>query len=297
MHIEFIKAFFLEHLIIPTVLIVLAFLLVYLKKKLPFIRAKELILYLLVGGVLLGLPGLFGFAGNTFNPYWYLIGSILYFLMGCIHLNQIRKRFQALDVAEGLSTLFEVSISVFMLLFGVLLFTYLFDWLSPFKGYALLSASCSITFFIPLLFGYCFNQFLKIPLSIYKTWNYQLNKQPIDFEGFDLSKLKVVTLELSKNEGEGHQFRIQAKTLGTGITFGDWFQKVLEDYNFKNASYTIELRNEEGVYYAWIFYVKRSMFHLRHYIDFELDITQNKIKENDVIICKRVMEHKQQINE
>lgn len=297
MHIEFIKAFFIQYLIIPTVLVVLAFLLIWLKKKLPFIKSKELIFYLLVGGVLLSLPGVFGFAGNIFNPYWYLIGSILYFLLGWIHLHQILKRFQAPDIPEGLSMLFELTITVFLLLFGTMLFVYLFDWLSPFKGYAWLAASCSLTFLIPLLFFYSYVQFLKIPFSIYKTWNYDENKQVFDLDGFDLNKLRVVTLELSKNGGDGHQFRIKAKTLLTGLTFGDWFQKVLEDYNFKNAGNTIELSNEEGVYYTWIFYVKRSLFHLRNYIDFDLDMAQNNIRENDVIICKRVIEYKQQIDE
>lgn len=297
MHIEFIKAFFIHYLIIPTVLVVLVFVLILLKKKLPFVKSKELILYLLIGGILLGLPGVFGFAGNTFNPYWYLIASILYFLLGWIHLNQIGKRFQAQDVSTGLLLLFELTITVFTLLFGVLLFTYLFDWLSPFRGYALLSASCSLTFLIPLLFSYSYVQFLKIPFSIYKAWNYDKNKQLIDFDGFDLNKLMVVTLELSKNGGDGNQFRIKAKTLLTGITYGDWFQKVLEDYNFKNATNAIELCNEEGVYYTWIFYVKRSLFHFRHYIDFDLDMAQNSIRENDVIICKRVIEYKQHIDE
>lgn len=297
MHIEFIKAFFIHYLLVPIVLVVLAFLLVFLKKKLPFIKSKELIIYLLVGGLLLGLPGLFGFAGNTFNPFWYLIASILYFLLGWMHLNQLHKRFQALDVPEGLSMFFELTITVFIMLLGALLFTYLFDWLSPFKGYAWLSASCSLTFLIPLLFSYSYDQFLKIPFSIYKAWKYDINKQVSDFDGIDLNKLMVVTLELSKNGGDGNQFRIKAKTLLTGITFGDWFQKVLEDYNFKNATNAIELCKEDGVYYTWIFYVKRSVFHFRHYIDFDLDIAQNKIRENDVISCKRVIEHKQQIDE
>ena len=295
--IESIKAFFLAHLLLPTVLLVLVFPLAYLQKKMPFIKSKEVIFYVLFSGLILALPGLLGFSGNTFNPYWYLLASLLYFLFGLIHVNQLSKRFRGQDVPLRLSKAFEIILTVFILLLGVYLFTYIFDWLSPFKGYAYLSARSSVAYLIPLFFYYSYMQFLQIPYSIYKTWNYEVNKPVIDFDGVDLKQLRVVTLELAKNVQDGNQFRIKAKTLTTGVTFGDWFQKVLEDYNFKNGMNTIELQQEDGTYYHWIFYTKRSFFHLRKYVDFELDIAQNKIRENEVISCRRVVENEQKMNE
>lgn len=292
MHIEIVKAFFLHHLIVPTILFVLVFPIGFLHKKLQLIKGKKLISYVLVSGIVFALPGLFGFTGNAFNPYWYIIASMVYLLFGWIHMNQILKRFQGQDASPVLSRLFELVVTGFILLLGVYLFTYIFDWLSPFTGYALVSATCSTSFLIPLLFYYSYIQFLKIPLSIYKTWSYDKNAQIIDFEDFNLKKLKIVTIELTKNTGDGSHFRIKAKTLATGVSFGDWFQKVLEDYNFKNNANSIELYQDDATYYTWVFYVKRSLFHFRKYIDFDLDFTQNKIKESDVIICKRVIEHK-----
>ena len=296
MYIEFIKAFFLSHLLIPTLLIVLALPLVLLQKKLPFIKLKELFLYLIISGVILSLPGLLGFTGISFNPYWYLIASVLYLLFGWIHLRQLMKRFKGQDVPFWLSVIFELLLTFFTLLLGVYLFTYIFNWLSPFQGYALLSASCSISFLIPLFFYYSYMQLLSIPFSIYRAWRYDVNRNIADFDGFDLTQLKVVSIELAKNVEEGSQFRIKAKMPASGLTFGDWFQKVLDDYNFKNGTNAIALFDEEGLYYTWVFYVKRSFFHLRHYINFDLDSTENKIRENDIIICKRVVENKQQTN-
>ena len=294
---EFIKAFFLTHLLLPTLLVLLVLPMVLLQKKMPFIKTKEVILYALISGIILALPGLFGFSGSTFNPYWYLIGSMYYFFFGLIHVKQLKKRFRGKDVSPWVSTSFEVILTVFNLLFGVYLFAYIFDWLSPFKGFAYPSATSSISYTIPLFFHYTYQAFLRIPFSIYKTWSYEFNRQVVDFDGVDLNKLLVVTVELTKNVNDGNQFRIKAKTLTTGVTFGDWFQKVLEDYNFKNGTNTIELQQEDGAYYDWIFYTKRSLFHFRKYLDFELDIAQNKLRENDVISCKRVVENKQKINE
>lgn len=295
--IEFIKAFFIAHLLLPTLLVLLVFPLAFLQKKMPFIKSKEVILYILISGLVLALPGLLGFSGNMFNPYWYLLASLLYFLFGLIHINQLAKRFRGQDVPLRLSKSFEIILTVFILLFGMYLFAYIFDWLSPFKGYAYLSATASIAYLIPLFFYYSYRQFSQIPYSIYKTWSYEVNRNLIDFDGVDLKNLKVVTLELTKNIQDGNQFRIKAKTLTTGATFGDWFQKFLEDYNFKNGANTIELQQEDGTYYHWIFYTKRSFFHFRRYLDFELDMAQNKVRENEVISCRRVIENEQKMNE
>lgn len=292
MQIDYIKAFFVTHLLLPTLLLFFVLPLALLKQKMPFIKIKEVVCYVLINGIVLALPGLLGFSGNTFSPYWYLIASVIYFLFGLIHLNQIQKRFQGQDVPKGLAKAFEVSLTVCNLVLGVYLFVYVFDWLSPFKGYAYIAATSSIFYTIPLLFYYSYVQFLQIPFSIYKTWSYDVNKQVGDFNGVDLTRLMIVTVELTKNVNDGNQFQIKAKTLTNGVTFGDWFQKVLDDYNFKHGTNTIELHDEDGIYYNWIFYTKRSLFHFRSYLDFDLDISKNRLRENDVISCKRVVENK-----
>ena len=77
--------------------------------------------------------------------------------------------------------------------------------------------------------------------------------------------------------------------LPTEITFGEWFFRVVDDYNFKNPNSKIQLFDETGVAYYWIFYVKKSFFSMRKYIDFEKDIITNKLSENQYVICKRVI--------
>ncbi|MEK6512476.1 MULTISPECIES: TssN family type VI secretion system protein [Myroides] len=295
MDIELVKAFFLKHLLLPTIIIVLVLIVVFLKKKLSFIKPKVVILYTLISGLVLALPGFLGFSGNSFNPYWYIIASIIYLLLGIFNVNQLLKRFQNKDTAKWLTITFEVVITLICMVFGAWLFAYIFDWLSPFKGYAYISATSVIVYIIPLLFYYTYIEFLNIPFSIYKTWTYEKNKQAVDFEGIDFNKLMVINIELTKNVTDGNRFRIKAKTLSSGVSFGDWFHKVLDDYNYKNGTSMIELYNLNGDSYSWVFYVKKSIFHFRRYIDFDLDIAENNIKENDVIVCKRVAEFKQEI--
>ncbi|WP_410879204.1 TssN family type VI secretion system protein [Myroides sp. DW712] len=293
MQIEFIQSFFIAHLLLPLLALLVGIPLVLLQQKMPYIKLKEVLIYVLVNAIVLALPGVLGFSGNRFNPYWYLLGSFFYLLMGCLHVGQVRKRFRGQEVPQGYTQGFEVMLTLINVLLGICLFRYIFDWFSPFIGYATLASTASLVYVVPLLFYYTYIQFLQIPFRIYKTWSYEIYREQLDFDGVDLNQLKVVTIELTKKVNDGHQFRIKAKTLNSGVTFGDWFQKVLEDYNFKNATSTIALQNEDGTYYHWIFYSKRSLFHFRRYLDFDIDMAENKVRENDIICCRRVVENKQ----
>lgn len=110
----------------------------------------------------------------------------------------------------------------------------------------------------------------------------------------DFDKLMVLNVELSKNLEDQQRFRIKAKTLPTGITYGEWFFRVVDDYNHKNPTSKIQLVDYNNNSYYWIFYIKKSFFSSRKYIDFEKDISSNKISENQVVICKRVIQHQEE---
>lgn len=78
MDILIIKAFFIKYLLLPLMLIVLMTILGVMKKKMPKLKTKVFIFYILIGALCLGLPGLLGFSGNMFNPYWYILAQIIY---------------------------------------------------------------------------------------------------------------------------------------------------------------------------------------------------------------------------
>ena len=112
----------------------------------------------------------------------------------------------------------------------------------------------------------------------------------------DFYKLMVLNVELSKNSEDQQRFIVKAKALATGITVGDWFHRVADDYNHKNLNATIKLLDSGNEPYYWIFYIKRSFFSIRKYIDFEHDIITNNINENETVICKRVIRHQEEGN-
>lgn len=294
MEISSVKGIFLRYILMPLIAVIMMVILGVIRRNKPAIKIKVIIVYVLLCSLCLALPGFFGFSGNLFNPYWYLISQIIYLIFGIIHVNLLDRYFKKHIDSLPMSILFESILSLTCIAFGGYLFVLLFKWMSMGTGDAIMSATSVIIFLVPLVFHYCYVQFISIPVDIYKTWRYSPDQRLPDFEGADFDRLMVLNVELSKNLEDSNRFRIKAKTLPTGVTFGDWFYRVVDDYNHKNPKSIIHLTDEERESYYWIFYTKKSFFSFRKYIDFNQDINANGISENEVVICKRVIQHEEE---
>ncbi|NAW50024.1 hypothetical protein GNY06_00985 [Elizabethkingia argentiflava] len=286
-----IKSIFLKYILLPLIVIILAVALGYLKKKTPKIKGKVLIVYVLVAGLCLALPGFLGFSGNNFNPYWYLFSMLIYLLLGILHVNLVSRYFNDPAVPLGFLSIFESLITITCMLVGAYLFFLIFNWISPFKGYAVMAATSISIFIIPLAFYYCYIQYINIPFDIYKTWQTPSEAETIDFEKIEFKNLLLLNLELSNTVENGKKSRIDAKAPSEGISFGDWFYRVMIDYNWKYPHNTIQLQNTEKEPYSWIFYTKKSIFHFRKFVDFDKSMLENNITERTTIICKRVINY------
>lgn len=289
-----IKGIFLRYLLMPMFAVVMVFIMGLLRRGRPAIKIKTIIIYVLLCGLVIALPGFLGFSGNQFNPFWYLF-AMLYFLgMGTLHVNLLHHYFRKHFDVTWKAMLFEIILTVTCILAGGYLFSVIFKFISKDLGNEYWAATSAVIFLVPLLFYYCYIHFISIPFDIYKTWQYDAEQKPHEFKGIDFDKLMVLNVELSKNAEDAQRFNIKAKTLPTGITFGDWFFRVVDDYNFKNNNSPIQLIDQNGVPYFWIFYVKKSFFSMRKYIDFEKEVLENKLTENEVVICKRVLHHQEE---
>jgi hypothetical protein len=294
MEISSVKGIFLRYILMPLFAVIMMVILGIIRRNKPAIKIKTIIIYVLLCSLCLAIPGIFGFAGNLFNPYWYLIAQIVYLVLGIIHVNLSDRYFKKHFNSLTKSILFESILSLTCIGFGGYLFYLIFNWMSKGTGYPIMAATSILIFLVPLVFHYCYVQLISIPVDIYKTWRYSPDQKLPDFEGADFDRLMVLNVELSKNLEDTNRFRIKAKTLPTGVTFGDWFYRVVDDYNHKNPSSIIHLSDEVKEPYYWIFYTKKSFFSFRKYIDFDQDITQNSVAENDVVICKRVIQHEEE---
>lgn len=294
MEISSVKGIFLRYILMPLFAVIMMVILSAIRRSQPAIKIRTIIIYVLLCSLCLAIPGISGFTGNLFNPYWYLIAQIVYLILGIIHVNLSDRYFKKHFTSLTKSILFESVLTITCIGFGGYLFYLIFNLMSNGTGYPVMAATSIFIFAVPLVFHYCYIQLISIPVDIYKTWRYSPEQRLPDFEGADFDRLMVLNVELSKNLEDANRFRIKAKTLPTGITFGDWFYRVVDDYNHKNPNSIIHLSDQVREPYYWIFYTKKSFFSFRKYIDFDQDITQNSISENDVVICKRVIQHEEE---
>lgn len=289
-----IKGVFLRYLLMPLFMGIMVFVMALIRKSRPAIKIKHIIIYVLLASITIAIPGFLGFSGNLFSPYWYLLAMVFYLGIGILHVNLLHHYFRKHFDSLWKAILFEMILSITCLAVGGYLFSMIFGWISKGLGNEYLAATSAVIFLVPLLFYYCYVQFISIPFDIYKTWQYDPEQKPYNFKGVDFDRLMVLNVELSKKVDDQQRFNIKAKTLPTEITFGDWFFRVVDDYNFKNPNSPIGLIDENGVPYYWIFYVKKSFFSSRKYIDFEKDIMNNRLTENENVICKRVILHQEE---
>jgi len=277
----------------PLIAFLLIGVMIVVQKKNVAANNRKLIVYLLLASIVLALPGLGGLAGNAFSPYWYIFSQAIYLALGILHVNLLGIYFRNEKNKKWLTILIECLITTVCMVLGAYLFTIIFNLLSPFEGFAWVASSSIFIFTLPLLFYYTWLCFTNIPFDIYKVWIYNPGSNEAHFEGVDFNKLMVLNVEFTKKLLEGHRFSVKAKS-PAGITLGDWFYRFIEDYNLKYPNEPIEIRNENQEPYAWIFYVKRSFFHRRKFLDFEKTIEENKITEKLNIICKRVIEQQEE---
>lgn len=252
-------------------------------KKNNLTSNKKLILYLVVCIILLSIPALLGLLDYNFMPYGYLILGLLYLLMGHYNNKVIIWLFK-----KKPTYLIELSLTIFTLLSGMLLFSLLFNLCNELH-YGLWASTSVILYLFPSLYRKTNQLFLDIPVEVYNVWTFNDSPELSNNDTIDYSQLKVVRMELFKQEEDFEPITINAKA-PYDMTFGVWFKRLLSDYNTKSPLSPIH-PSSDSEKLGWIFYIKPSIFLPRNYIDYNKTFKENKIGERYTIIAKRVKEN------
>ena len=137
------------------------------------------------------------------------------------------------------------------------------------------------------MFYKTFEAIVAIPVPIYKVWYYPDYPPEIDLDELDLNKVKVVELEFLKNLGESNTTNFKAKA-PEELRFGEWFCMFIQNYNDKYEDNPIVIKDKSDTAYGWVFYIKPGFFGSKKFVDYDLTITQNKLNEKMIIVCRRV---------
>lgn len=277
-------SFFTSYLFMPLLALIFAFVAYFAAKKNKLLRNKKIIFYVLLASLLLSLPALLGFIDYWFMPYVYISLLVLYAVLGWYNI-QLVHHFMP-DV-EKKPYIIEFLVHFLIMFIGAALFSLIFNLCNELQ-YGLWACTCLLSFLLPSLYKALFEKYMEIPLEIYKVWKYSNTYDLSPFDKMDYDKLLVMEVEVFKRVNDHAPTKIKAKAPDC-MSFGVWFHKFISDYNIKFPKQPIEM-SDGAELYGWIFYVKRSFFHRRRYIDYELTIAENKLKEKYTIVAKRVSE-------
>jgi hypothetical protein len=275
-----ILSLFTTYLIYPILGVILLCVAALVAQKNQLLKNKRLIVYTLVSVVVLPAPALFGFLDYHFMPYMWLALAGLYIVVGAYNDRMMSWVFDNPDVkyhAKIIFTLFQLSVA--MMLF-VLVFNLCND-----LQYGIWAATCMVSYLLPSLLMRSYDIFIHIPSSIYKVWIYESAHDLSASETIDHTKLKVVSVELFKSEQDTQPTRINVK-VPEELLFGEWIKLLFDDYNKRSANSPIDVRGVEDS--GWIFYVKSWALSPRRYLDHEITVKDNRIREKDLIVAKRV---------
>lgn len=279
-----ILTFITSYLLMPIIAMILVFAGYFVAKKNKILSNRKLIFFVLLGALVLSLPGLLGFIDYWFMPYIYIGLQIFYLVIGWYASKYIKNALK--KTRDDIPYLLEFGLCFLMMLVGAAFFSLIFNLCNELQ-YGIWASTCLLTFLFPTLLAQTYFVYMLIPLEIHNVWKYSYNEDLSSFDSMDYNKLMVMELEIFKQVNDTSPSKVKAKA-PDNMPFGVWFQKFLTDYNIKFTRTPIDVMDKEA--YGWIFYIKRSFFHRRRYIDFEKTIAENKIKEKYTIIAKRVNE-------
>jgi hypothetical protein len=246
---------------------------------------KATLLYILTGLLFFSLIALAAWPPIAGQPFTMLIIFQAWFLLlGTLHFYTMRQYLAW--TGDRKSFLSELLFTIMLGLFGGIGFLIIYHLLSR-TGLEYVMAGSILFFLLPFLFFQTFRSAVAIPPRIVKEWFYPVNEYIDEPEDSKMRNLRVISFEFQKRTHDPHFTNFRAKA-PADMDFGDLFYYFINDYNERHSNSRIEVADHQGDPHGWIFYKKGRWFTVvTNYIDAEKTIHNNKIRENDVIICTR----------
>ncbi len=255
-------------------------------KKLFIKNKKKFFLYVLVILLLFAATALLSNEKvlNNIPLNNFISFQVVFFLLGVLHIMALRKFFP--DISETPTCFWSEFLYTLVTVFvGLISFMFVVNIYKPEYTYIFLTSA--ITFLMPFMIVKLYEFAVSIPVSVYQKWFYPIDKKMKDPKEEELLNPLVISFEFNKGESlsEISNFRLKAPER---MEFGKLFYFFINDYNERHPGGEITYIDKGNKPSGWIFYTKPNWLGLQKYINFNKTIEANNIKENDVIICRRV---------
>lgn len=253
----------------------------------PF--SKRAIWYLLISVAVFALTGLF-IAASFFSSYngYFIFFQVLFLLYGGLHIYMMHKK---MDWGKERQTFVPDLIFTFIIqLAGAICFMLAYRWLNR-EGLEISMMFSTLFFIIPLFVWHTFLSALAIPPKVLNQWYYPVHEPMEDPEESKLKNMLLISFEFQKNGQESFFTNFRAKA-PVDMELGELFYYFINDYNERHPQGHIHFSNGTGKPYGWMFYKKPKWYTIMTtYMDSDKTIYLNRIRENDVIVCSRILEN------
>lgn len=246
------------------------------------------LIYTLLTSILLAVPALFVFFDIGLSEPTLLIASQIFIvILGVLHVKLAKN---TIDWYPSRSLSMKIVFIIGFLLFGFLLsnicFTYLSSPTLPLVWYLSL-----LWFLVPVLLNEAIEKLAGMPDKEFQTWQYPVNQNIEDPSDAELDNPIVISFVFYKNSVSKELATFRAKA-PAGMTLGRLFYFFINDYNSRHPEGPISFVNENNEPDPWVFFKKKNkLLGLKEALDQSISISSNNIKENDVLLCKRVEKH------
>jgi hypothetical protein len=253
----------------------------------PF--SKRAIWYLLISVAIFALTGLF-IAVDFFPNYnrYFIFFQVLFLLYGGLHIYMMQRK---MDWGKDKQTFLpDFIFTLLILLAGAICFVLAYRWVNR-EGLELPMMWSALFFIIPLFVWHTFLTALAIPPKVLNQWYYPVHEPMEDPEESKLRNMLLISFEFQKNGQDPFFTNFRAKA-PVDMELGELFYYFINDYNERHPQGQILFSNGTGKPHGWMFYKKPKWYTiLTTYMDADKTIFLNRIRENDVIVCSRIIEN------
>lgn len=247
-------------------------------------QKKKFFVYILIQALvfLVFAAILYNLKGTTLQMRF--ISLQLYMLAaGSAHLITYHLYFKKFNAKEiYIEPAIALTSAVFMVAFIVMIAGHFRE-----LNYALYLSGAAIVFTIPTFCYSLFETAISIPAKLHKRWFYPVNSRYPAPQISDMRNIIILNLIFQKkaNEKQIINFKVKAPR---AFEFGRLFYYFINDYNEKNPNNRIHYLDDKNEPYGWYFYTKPKWFGSSEYIDPEIAVDTNNIKDGETIICQRI---------
>lgn len=247
---------------------------------------KETILYVLVAAFFFGIIAVMVHPSIVESPVTALILFQAWFLLlGAAHVYYMSQYMQWMQ--SGKPFYLNLVFTLLLAILGSVVFMLVYQWVNR-NDIATTMTGGILFFMVPFLFFQTFRTAIGIPPKILKEWFYPVDQEIEEPDDAKLKNLLVISFEFRKQVGDQNVTNFRAKA-PADMEFGQLFYYFINDYNERHPDAKVQFMSSHGQPHGWVFYKKpRWTSLLTQYVDAEKTVFNNRIRENDVIICARL---------